>query len=78
MKTAVSIPDDVFEKVERFARRAKRSRSEVFSSALREYMARHAPDEVTDAINRAVDEIGDQKDGFVAEAARRVLEKTDW
>jgi len=56
MKTAVSIPDDVFEKVERFARRARRSRSEVFSAALREYMARHAPDEVTEAINRAVDE----------------------
>jgi metal-responsive CopG/Arc/MetJ family transcriptional regulator len=78
MKTAVSIPDDVFEKVERFARRTKRSRSEVFSTALREYIARHAPDEVTDAINRAVDEIGDQKDEFVAVAARRVLEKTEW
>ena len=78
MKTAVSIPDDVFEKVERFARRAKRSRSEVFSAALREYMARHAPDEVTDAINRAIDDIGDQKDDFVAAAARRVLEKTEW
>ncbi len=78
MKTAVSIPDDVFEKVERFARRAKRSRSEVFSAALREYMARHAPDEVTDAINRAIDDIGEQKDEFVATAARRVLEKTKW
>ena len=78
MKTAVSIPDDVFEKVDRFARRAKRSRSEVFSAALREYIARHAPDEVTDAINRAVDEIGDQRDEFVAAAARRVLEKTEW
>lgn len=78
MKTAVSIPDDVFEKVERFARRTKRSRSEVFSTALREYIARHAPDEVTDAINRAVDEIGDQTDEFVAAAARRVLEKTEW
>ncbi|HEX2122006.1 MAG TPA: ribbon-helix-helix protein, CopG family [Thermoanaerobaculia bacterium] len=78
MKTAVSIPDDVFEKVERFARRAKRSRSEVFSAALREYMARHAPDEVTDAINLAIDDIGDQKDDFVAAAARRVLEKTKW
>jgi predicted transcriptional regulator len=78
MKTAVSIPDDVFEKVERFARRARRSRSEVFSAALREYMARHAPDEVTDAINRAVDDMGDQKDKFVATAARRVLEKTEW
>ena len=78
MKTAVSIPDDVFEKVERFARRAKRSRSEVFSDALREYIARHAPDEVTDAIDRALEEIGDQKDDFVSAAARRVLEKTEW
>jgi metal-responsive CopG/Arc/MetJ family transcriptional regulator len=78
MKTAVSIPDDVFEKVERFARRANRSRSEVFSAALREYIARHSPDEVTDAINRAVDEIGDQTDEFVAAASRRVLEKTEW
>ena len=78
MKPAVSIPDDVFEKVERFARRTKRSRSEVFSTALREYIARHDPDEVTDAINRAVDELGDQTDDFVAAAARRVLEKTEW
>ena len=78
MKTAVSIPDDVFEKVERFARRAKRSRSEVFSAALREYMARHSPDEVTVAINQALENIGDQKDEFVAAAARRVLEKTEW
>ncbi|HYI09242.1 MAG TPA: ribbon-helix-helix protein, CopG family [Thermoanaerobaculia bacterium] len=77
MKTAVTIPDDVFEKVDRFARRAKRSRSEVVSTALQEYIARHAPDEVTDAINRAVDEIGDQKDEFVAAAARRVLDKTE-
>ncbi|HYK01962.1 MAG TPA: ribbon-helix-helix domain-containing protein [Thermoanaerobaculia bacterium] len=68
MKTAVSIPDDVFEQVERFARRNNRSRNEVFSAALREYIARHSPDEVTDAINRAVDEIGDQTDQFVAAA----------
>ena len=78
MKTVVSVPDDLLEKVERFARRAKRSRSDVFSAALREYVARHAPDEVTDAINRAVDEIGDQEDDFVAAAARRVLAKTEW
>jgi len=78
MKTAVSIPDDIFEKVDRFARRAKRSRSEVFSAALREYIARHASDEVTDAINRAVDDVGDQRDDFVAAAGRRILEKTEW
>jgi metal-responsive CopG/Arc/MetJ family transcriptional regulator len=78
MKTAVSIPDDVFEKVERLARRAKRSRSEVFTAAVKEYVARHAPDEVTEAINRACEEIGDQTDEFVAVASLRVLEKTEW
>jgi metal-responsive CopG/Arc/MetJ family transcriptional regulator len=78
MKTAVSIPDDVFEKVERLARRARRSRSEVFSAALREYVARHAPDEVTDSINRVCDRIADQDDSFVRVAARRVLENTEW
>ena len=78
MKTAVSIPDDVFEKVERLAKRARRSRSEVFSAALREYIARHAPDEVTDAINSALDEAGDQRDEFVSAAARRILERTEW
>lgn len=78
MKTAVSIPDEVFEKVERFARRTKRSRSEVFSSALREYIARHSPDEVTLAINQALDNIDNQKDEFVSTAARRVLEKSEW
>ena len=78
MKTAVSIPDEVFENVERLVRRAGKSRSEVYSAALREYVARHAPDEVTDSINRVCDGIGEQDDAFVRTAARRVLEKTEW
>src|SRR5437762_274402 len=78
MKTAVSIPDDVFEKVERLARRGKRSRSEVFSSALREYVARHAPDEVTEAMDRVCADVGNQEDTFVSVAGRHVLENTEW
>ncbi|MEO5894216.1 MAG: ribbon-helix-helix protein, CopG family, partial [Vicinamibacterales bacterium] len=73
MKTAVSVPDDVFEKVERLARRAKRSRSEVFSAALREYVARHAPDEVTEAMDRVCLAVNAQPDLLVREAGRRVL-----
>jgi metal-responsive CopG/Arc/MetJ family transcriptional regulator len=61
-----------------FARRSSRSRSEVFSAALREYFARHAPDEVTAAINQALDQVEDQKDEFVSAAATRVLEKSEW
>lgn len=77
MKTAVSIPDDVFEKAERLARRAKRSRSEVFTAALREYVARHSPEEITDALNRAFP-AQEKPDEFVREAARRILERTEW
>ena len=78
MKTAVSIPDEIFEKVDRLARRARRSRSAVFSAALKEYVARHTADEVTEAMNEVCDEVGHQQDAFVATAGRRVLENTEW
>lgn len=78
MKTAVSIPDDVFQDAERLARRAKKSRSRIFSEALEEYVARHAPDEVTDAMDRTVALVGETPDKFITAAARRVLERTEW
>ena len=78
MKTAVSIPDTVFEDAERLARRTKRSRSQLFSDALREYITRHSGDEITEAMNRVVDKVGNQPDPFVQEAARRTLERIEW
>jgi len=78
MKIAVSIPDDVFEGAERLARRTKRSRSRLYSDALREYLAHHTPEEITEAMNRACAEIGEQKDPFIAAASRRVLERVVW
>ncbi|MEX2548070.1 MAG: ribbon-helix-helix domain-containing protein [Chloroflexota bacterium] len=80
MKTAVSVPNDVFDKAEQLARAAGRSRSEFYSAALREYVARHDPDEVTDAVDRAMKELGEAAapDEFVREAARRVLEGSEW
>jgi len=78
MKTAVSVPDDVFEGAERLARREGRSRSEVYSAALREYVARHSPDEVVDALDRVIAEVGDGADPFLSVASRRTLESTEW
>ena len=78
MKTAISVPDALFAAVDRLARRSNRSRSEVYSAALREYMARHAPDEVTDALDRVIGEVGQPADAFVREAARRTLAATEW
>lgn len=78
MKTAVSIPDELFQRAERLAKQAKKSRSQVFKEALADYVARHASDDVTDAMDRVCAEVGDVPDGFVSAAARRVLRRVDW
>jgi metal-responsive CopG/Arc/MetJ family transcriptional regulator len=78
MKTAVSLPDHVFRAAERQARRTNKSRSQLYAEALAEYLARHAPDEVTAAMNRVVEKLREPADPFVAAAARRVLERSEW
>ena len=78
MKTAVSIPDDVFKGAERLARRTRKSRSQLFSDALREYVARHAADELTEAMDAVCTDVQPAKDHFVSRAAARVLEKVEW
>ena len=78
MKTAISIPDDVFAGAERLARKTKKSRSQLFSEAVREYVARHASDDVTDAMDRACAKVGNARDEFGSLAARRTLERSDW
>ena len=79
MKTAVSVPDDLFAQVDRLARRSHRSRSEVYSAALREYVARHAPDEVTASLDEVVAAVGDPgADAFVRRASRHVAESSEW
>ena len=78
MKTAVSIPDDVFEEAERLAADLETSRSQLYSRALREFVARHAPDRLTEAMNRTVDAVGTEVDEFSRKVARRVLEQVEW
>ena len=51
MKTAISIPDDLFQAAELHAERVRKSRSQLYAEALAEYLARHAPEEVTNAMN---------------------------
>jgi metal-responsive CopG/Arc/MetJ family transcriptional regulator len=78
MKTAVSLPDRLFRAAEQHAQRAQKSRSQLYAEALAEYLARHAPDEVTEAMNRVVDQVAAEPDAFAGAAARRVLERTEW
>lgn len=79
MKTAISLPDDLFRAAERQAKRMRKSRSQLYAEAIEEFLARHSPDEVTEAMNKVIDQLPDEKgDPFVREAARRTLERSEW
>jgi len=78
MKTAVSLPDELFQKAERLARRLKRSRSRLYRDALAEYVTRHDPDDLTRRIDDALVLAGDGIDPFVTAAARRGLARVEW
>ena len=79
MKTAVSLPDRVYREAEGYAKRTRKSRSQLYAEALAEYLVRHAPDEVTEAMNLVVDELGDVvPDSFVERAGRRMLRNVEW
>lgn len=78
MKTAISLPDSIFDEAEHHARRVKLNRSQLYSQALMEYLARHSPDQVTEAMNRVVDQLKESPDPFFILAGKRSLERTVW
>ncbi len=78
MKTAISLPDEVFERAERLARRLKKSRSELYREAVSEYVARHDPEAVTEAMDDVAARLDTRPDPFVAAASRRAVERAEW
>ncbi|NNF29590.1 MAG: ribbon-helix-helix protein, CopG family [Gemmatimonadetes bacterium] len=79
MKTAISLPDDLYHAAERHREQRGKSRSQLYAEALSEYLSRHAPDEVTDAMDRVLAKLEQPApETFVTAAARRLLERSEW
>jgi predicted transcriptional regulator len=76
MKTAISIPDDVFRRAERLAKKRKVSRSQLYTSALVQLLEAEPMDDVTRAYDSAFAD--DAPDPFTNEAARAVLAGIEW
>lgn len=78
MKTAISLPDDLFEQAERLARRLSKSRSQLYAEALAEFVARHDPDVVTRAYDAVCEAIEAGPDPAVGAAGVRRLADIEW
>lgn len=77
MKTAISVPDELFNQAEKLARKTGKSRSQIYQEALAEYLLRRDPEAVTEAMDQALAEI-DQADPWLSRAGRRALERAEW
>jgi metal-responsive CopG/Arc/MetJ family transcriptional regulator len=62
IKTAISIEKPLFEEMEKLALELKTSRSRVFSLAAQEFIDRHRNQKLLQAINKAYEDIPDDKE----------------
>lgn len=67
MKTAISIPDELFESADELAKQLGVSRSELYARAVAEYLAKHRDSDVTDRLNA----VYASEDSRLAEPLRR-------
>jgi metal-responsive CopG/Arc/MetJ family transcriptional regulator len=72
MKTAISLPDKTFTRVEQAAKRLGVSRSEFFARAAERWLDDLDDDQTTNAINQALDGV-EQDTAFVSAASDRLV-----
>jgi metal-responsive CopG/Arc/MetJ family transcriptional regulator len=78
MKTAISIPDDVFRRGEKYAKAEKLSRSELYTRAVKRLLDEQPRANLTTAYNAAFDDHDSSADAILHESARSVLEAVEW
>ena len=78
MKTAVSVPDDLFRLAETAARRLRISRSQLYATAISEFLSRQQGDAVTERLNEVYSRRPATVDAALHSAQLRSLEKASW
>jgi metal-responsive CopG/Arc/MetJ family transcriptional regulator len=78
MKTAISLPDDLFRAGDALARRLKVSRSELYARALGEYLAKHRADQVTQRLNAVYANQDSALDAGLGALQTRSLRREEW
>jgi metal-responsive CopG/Arc/MetJ family transcriptional regulator len=78
MKTAISLPDDVFESADRLAKCLGVSRSELYARAVAEYVAKHRGADITAKLNEVYGEETSGVDPALRTAQARSIGSSEW
>lgn len=73
MKTAISLPDPLFEAAERLAKHLGVTRSELYARALASFVREHSGEAITEAIDRALGKDASALDESLARMQSRSL-----
>jgi len=78
MKTAISIPDSIFQAAENMAHHLGVSRSELFSTAISEYVNNHKYLDVTASLNAIYGEESSALDKKLASMQLKSIQGDEW
>jgi len=78
MKTAVSIPDTIFKSADSFAKRLGISRSELYATALAEFLSRRRSMQVTARLDSIYEEVDSTLDDEITDIQSRSLPHEKW
>ncbi len=78
MKTAISLPNELFEEAEAAAKELGLSRSKLMQTALEEFLKRRRDERVTAALNRSLAKHPDEVDPFLQQLAIEAMMRTEW
>jgi len=78
MKTAISLPDELFESADELAERLGVSRSELYAEAVAEYLAKHRGEALTSRLNEVYSDENSGIDPALRSAQARSLGSPEW
>jgi len=78
MKTAISLPDELFASADALAERMGVSRSKLFATALAEYLAKHQGRKVTERLDQVYATQSSTVNPAVRRAQRRAITPDVW
>ena len=78
MKTAISIPNDIFDAAEKTAKRLGVSRSELYSNAVKDYIDSHIAEHITDTLNEIYAKESSSLDPNISKMMVSSIDKEDW
>ena len=78
MKTAVSLPDDLFQSAEAAARRLRVSRSELYAKAIAEFLKQQDDSAITERLNEVYSRQAAKLDPALNRAQLEALKKEAW